>query len=294
MRPAELESLAARAVPGSGPLEFHRLGCGLVNESYWVRRDGRLYALRISAANPRDLGTDREWESRVLDLAVAAGLAPFIVYRDPLAGIMVSRWVSGRSWTPEEAKTREGIRKVAALLRRIQALPLPSPLRIMSPAAWTAYYREALAQRAVSSRRVTGLRPGADALLASYADFPAAPPVLCHSDLHLMNLIDCEGALLLLDWEYTHVSDPLWDLAGWCSNNDFGYDARQELLVSYLGRTALQEEWQRLEVLAALYDYICLLWCELYLCGRADGAGEGISQRMDVLAERLHARPVVG
>jgi len=287
MQPADLESLAARAVPGSGPVEFHRLGCGLVNESYRVQRDGQLYALRIAAANPQDLGTDRGWESRVLDFAVAAGLAPRIEYCDPLAGIMVSRWVSGRSWTSEEAKTQASIAKVAVLLRRIQALPLPSPARIMNPAAWIAYYREALAQGAVSSRHLSGSRSCADALLASYAVFPAAQPVLCHSDLHPMNLIDCEGSLLVLDWEYTHVSDPLWDLAGWSSNNDFGDDARHDLLASYLGRKAMQEEWPRLQVLAALYDYICLLWCELYLYRRPDGGDDGISQRMDLLAARL-------
>jgi thiamine kinase-like enzyme len=294
MQPAELEILAARAVPGSGPVEFHRLGCGLVNESYRVRRDGRLYALRIAAANPQDLGTDRGWELRVLEFAVAAGLAPVVEYCDPLAGIMVSRWIPGRSWTAEEAKTRASIAKVAVLAHRIQALPMPSPARMMSPAAWIVYYREALAQAAVSSRHLPGLRSCADALLASFAGFPAVQLVLCHSDLHPMNLIDCEGSLLALDWEYTHISDPLWDLAGWSSNNDFGDDARHALLASYLGRTEMQDEWRRLQVLAALYDYICLMWCELYLCRRQAGADDGISQRMDLLAARLRARPVVG
>jgi thiamine kinase-like enzyme len=294
MQPAELESLAAHAVPGSGPVEFHRLGCGLVNESYRVRRDGRLYALRITAANPGDLGTDRGWESRVLELAGAAGLAPRIEYCDPSIGIMVSRWVSGRSWTPDQAKTQASIAKVADLLRRIQALPLPSPARIMSPAAWILYYREALARGAVSNRHLSGLRSCAEELLASYAGFPAARRVLCHSDLHPMNLVDDEGSLLVLDWEYTHVSDPLWDAAGWSSNNDFGDDERRELLRAYLGRKATQDERQRLEILAGLYDYICLLWCGLYLYRRPDGADDGISQRMNLLAARLHARPVVG
>ncbi len=44
--------------------------------------------------------------------------------------------------------------------------------------------------------------------------------VVCHSDLHPMNLICGAESLILLDWEYAHVADPLWDLAGWSANND--------------------------------------------------------------------------
>ena len=46
------------------------------------------------------------------------------------------------------------------------------------------------------------------------------PRVLCHSDLHAANLVATERGLVLLDWEYAHVSEALWDLAGWACNND--------------------------------------------------------------------------
>ena len=79
-------SAVARHVPGEGTPEIERLGAGLVNETYRVLRDGRSYALRTSAANPYDLGVDREWEARVLEIAVAADLAPAVVYCDPQRG----------------------------------------------------------------------------------------------------------------------------------------------------------------------------------------------------------------
>jgi thiamine kinase-like enzyme len=294
MRSAELASLAARAVPGTGELDIHRLGSGLVNDSYRVRRDGRLYVLRVAAATSRDLGLDRAWESRVLEIAAAAGLAPIIEYSDPLAGILVARWAVGRSWTPQEAQGRDNILRIGLLARRIQTLPVPSPARTMSPAAWINYYRDALARRgAVSKQRLPGLQSRADALLAALMRFPAATPALCHGDLHPMNLIDRDGTLVALDWEYSHVSDPLWELAGWSSNNDLGPELRRELLASYMGRPTAPDDWSRLQVLAALYDYICLLWSELYLNQRPDGANEGISARVDLLAARFVKHPVV-
>jgi hypothetical protein len=41
--------------------------------------------------------------------------------------------------------------------------------------------------------------------------------------------------------------------------------ARHDLLESYLQPPPTPAEWSRLQVLAALYDYVCLLWSELYL-----------------------------
>jgi thiamine kinase-like enzyme len=296
MQPGELQGLAARTVPGDGAMEFRRLGGGLVNESYQVRRGGHLYVLRVAAANPEELGLDRQWESRVLESAMAAGLAPVIEFSDPLAGILVLRWVPGRSWTAQEVQAHANLEKVAHLTRQIQALPVPSPARHMNPAAWIGFYRHALARcGGDSGRQRFAMQAHEDGLLAALARFPTVTPVLCHGDLHSMNLVDSDRALVALDWEYSHMSDPLWDLAGWSSNNDLEHEHQRDLLASYLGRRPAPQERSRLRVLATLYDCICLLWSEIYLNQRPnanrgpDGASEAVAARMDLLKARLSA-----
>jgi thiamine kinase-like enzyme len=294
MQPDEVAQLAARTVPGSGPATLDRLSCGLVNTSYRVVRDGRLYVLRVASssasAGALEFGLDRAWEMRVLSVASGAGLAPAIEYCDPPAGILVVRWATGRSWSQDEVREPENIQRIGVLVRRIQALPTPAQPRTMSPAAWIDFYRQALERSA--ARAPPRALPSADALLAALERLPAASPVPCHGDLHRLNLIDGDGALLALDWEYSHVSDPLWDLAGWSSNNDLDDEARHGLLSSYLERPPAPADWSRLKVLAALYDHVCLLWSELYLNVRADGVDQGIIKRMQRLSARLEC-PVV-
>jgi thiamine kinase-like enzyme len=263
MQPDEVARIAARVVPGSGPAQIDRLSCGLVNTSYRVVRDGRLYALRVATLSALDLGLDRAWEMRVLEVASGAGLAPIIEYCDPTAGIMVLRWAMGRSWSPDEVQKPENIQRLGVLVRRIQALPRPEPPRVMSPAAWIDFYRHALERSTAHARQVPRSVSSADALLAALERLPAARAVLCHGDLHRLNLIDGDGALLALDWEYSHVADPLWDLAGWSCNNDLDDEARHGLLSSYLERPPAPADWSRLKILAALYDHVCLLWSEL-------------------------------
>ena len=137
------------------------------------------------------------------------------------------------------------------------------------------------------------LRTAAGKRLAALALLPSAEPVLCHSDLHTLNLIDRGQALVLLDWEYAHSADPFWDLAGWSANNDFGDPLRHEFLAAYNGRPPTPSEQFRLDLLVWLYDYIGLLWCEFCLARYAepgDAARDGIAERLRQLAARLNKR----
>jgi thiamine kinase len=296
---------AQRYVPGDGPVAVERLGRGLVNETHRVLRDGRLYSLRMPAAQPAPVGVDREWECRVLTVASAAGLAPVIERCEPRLGVLVARWEGGRALDAEEARQPETGARVAELARRVHALVLPGNARIVRAGDWIAYYREALERlplerkRAMERRRAPRTRgAAADAdLLQAEAErrlgalqaVPRGPDVLCHSDLHPANLVASERGLVLLDWEYAHVAEALWDLAGWACNLDLEPQAQVLLLASYLGRPAAREEQRRLEDLTWLYDYICLLWAEVY-CGATDASDRLILERGRVLAGRLASR----
>ena len=283
------EELALRWVPGGGPVTLKPLAAGLVNESYRVERDGRLYSMRL-AADALELGVDHEWECRVLQCAARAGLAPAVACCEPSRGILVAEWTGGHAWTSEELRLPDNIRALTGLLRRVHALPIPRPARIMSPAAWIALYGRAAARAGIPPAASAGLRGAADAHLGELAAIPSAHGVLCHSDVHRLNLAAGEG-LVLLDWEYAHVSDPYWDLAAWIANNDGTASFATDVLAGYLERPAREHESERLRLLIWLYDYVCLLWSELYLTQRACAPGGEVSARAGTLVRRLNGDP---
>jgi thiamine kinase-like enzyme len=303
-----VEEAARRYVPGDGGVSVERLGRGLVNESHRVLRDGRMYSLRMPAAQPAaghadaraatrvPIGVDREWECRVLAVASAAGIAPVIEHCEPRLGVLVTRWEEGHALSAEDARRPATGARVAQLARRVHALAPPGDRRVLRAADWIARYRDAFTRLPMDSRRAPRthvLVAGADQLyaearrrLGALEALPPAPAVLCHSDLHRANLVVSERGLVLLDWEYAHVSEALWDVAGWACNNDLEPHARVLLLASYLDRPATHEEEQRLEELAWLYDYVCLLWSAVY-CGATDASDRLILQRGCALAARL-------
>jgi thiamine kinase len=280
MAPDRAEEAARRYVPGVGAVSVERLGRGLVNESHRVVRDGRTYSLRMPAAESAAMGVDRDWECRVLALASAAGIAPLIERCEPRLGVLVAQWEEGRALRADEARRPDVSVQVAELMRRVHALPLPAGARELSPADWIAHYRHAL------KAGTDPLRAQVERRLRALEALPRGPRVLCHSDLHPANLVATERGLVLLDWEYAHVSEALWDVAGWACNNDLEPAARAFLLASYLGRPGSGDEARRLEDLAWLYDYVCLLWSEMYR--GAAGASDGrILERGRALAARL-------
>ena len=269
----DLQALCAAIVPGLGDIQIHALGRGLVNESYRVSRDGRDYALRVAVADGAAIALNRAWEAKLLNLAAEAGLAPAVRFFDGVSGVLLSDWLPGHSG----ADTLQ----IARLLKRVHALPIPQPPQRMTPAAWLEHY-DSLGAGNLSQRTA------AHRYLKEWAALPACTPVICHGDVHALNLIRTGDTLKLLDWEYAHVSDGYWDLAGWCANGDLEAPSQRRLLSEYLGGVPDERQWRRLELLRWLYDYICLQWSVLYLNGPSTGpAAAGVAQRAALLDARL-------
>ncbi|HEY2677194.1 MAG TPA: choline/ethanolamine kinase family protein [Steroidobacteraceae bacterium] len=277
MHEREIERLGRDIVPGAGNLKIEHLSSGLLNEVYRILRDDAAYVLRLATEHPVRPGLELPWVVEILESAAGAGIAPRLVHADPARGVLLLRWVDGRSWLPREAQTPACIVRMADLLRRVHALPIPAKARPTSPASWIEIYR---------GRPDSILQEIAASKTADLAALSKPRDVVCHSDLHLQNLIECDASLMLLDWEYAHVSDPLWDVAGWSANNDFDHESQRELLTAYLGKVAAADDLARFRLLCWLYDYVCLLWSGLYLASRGDPAGS-VAARATLLDARL-------
>jgi thiamine kinase-like enzyme len=285
MQLPEIERLCRAVVPGSGSIDLKALGAGPISETYRVARDGVAYTLKVAVEHHPDLRLDLPWEVRVLEAAASAGLAPRLVYCDLDGAVLLSCWAEGRSWVSHDAAAPANLARIAGLLRRVHALAVPMPARQVTPLQWIEIYAEALTRRDSGSSD-PALRRAALSRAQALAKLPRAAGVVCHSDLHVMNLIQDDDSLILLDWEYAHVTDPLWDLAGWCANNDFEAEMQRRLLTRYLGNAPIPSQWQRFRLLLALYDYVCLLWSQLYLTVPGEGA-DGVAERARLLDARL-------
>jgi len=253
--------------------------------------------MRVANADSGKFGVDRDWERRVLEQVARARLAPVVEVCLPADGVLVTRWVEGTCWSADEARQADTIAPVAALIRKIHSVRAPVLARAMTPARWIDLYRKALAQHesaGAAAQSLTALDEQVPRRQKAYERCGPKAATLCHSDLHRHNLIQSGDAFVVLDWEYAHVGDPFWDLAGWLSMNDLSGDVAERILTAYLARVPLDDERRRLRILHWFYDYVGLLW--IRLCGviRGSAAPVELGALAGILQARLEASSSAG
>ena len=88
-----------------------------------------------------------------------------------------------------------------------------------------------------------------------------AKRVPCHNDCLVDNwVLDEDGRLYLIDWEYSGMNEPMWDLSCLSIEAEYTEDNDDELLRAYFGHEVSKEEKKRF-IAAKLYvDYLWTLW----------------------------------
>ncbi len=241
---------AIARIPGVEPAKarYRPLGGGRSNRSWLVETEDRKLVLRLDGPQARAFGLDRHTELAILERASGQGIAPEVVYADPGAGILVYEYLPGRCWTRADLASDTNLEALAALFRRVHALPHSGVLFDAAGAA--ARYLERI--RGDESLFAIGQR---------CRDIVASAPAptgtaCCHNDVVAANVI-ATPALRLLDWEYACDNEPLFDLASLIGYHDLEAAQQGTLLRAYAGDLALRE---RLAEQLRLFDALQWLW----------------------------------
>jgi thiamine kinase-like enzyme len=90
----------------------------------------------------------------------------------------------------------------------------------------------------------------------------ASPTALvpCHNDPWPGNLLDADGRIYLIDWEYSGMNDPMWDLADLSVEAEFGLEQDRAMMQTYHGTGLSPALYSRLEVYKAMSDLHWSVW----------------------------------
>lgn len=253
------EGIAARAlrVDAAQIGRIERIKHGLTNESWRVHTaDAHAVIVRISNAAEALLRIDRRSEATVLAAVSAAQLGPEVLLCDPERRILVTRDL-GDTWAESDAHVGRNIRGIANLLSRLHALPAPPGVRHVDLTETVDGYLRALDERGDRSELMSPslrvrARNAAMALRHRSADR------LCHNDVHHLNVIG-NGSLHLIDWEYSGLGEPLFDLASLCVYHGYDSSERELLLDTYFAAPDPSAP-HRLELACWLFEYVRELW----------------------------------
>jgi thiamine kinase-like enzyme len=231
---------------------------GLTNRVFKVESHGEAFALRIPGEGSAAI-IDRRVEERNARAAAAVGVAPAIVHFGA-DGLMLTRFVEGAvTLSPERFRTRPGaVERAAAALCRLHetAQDFARDFRVF---AIVDDYAALLAARGALPEAVRETIADTTAIRAALLKQPAERRP-CHCDPTGPNLLDTGERVWLIDWEYSGMNDPMWDLAYLALEGRFDAPLDARLLQSYFGRAPGAAEAGRF----AVHKPLCLLLASLW------------------------------
>ena len=259
---------------------FEPIGGGGLNRSWRVDTGGRAYFVRLANPATRALGADGESEAALLAIAGARRIAPRLVLALPSEGLLVTEFLAGRMSGSDEVSQEGWLVRLARLLAELHALPPAPTVRRLDFSAQAAHLRALLDP---GPHAVDALARRADAVFARLR-VAGDDVALCHNDVHHANLVDHEGRLRLVDWEYGGVGDPVYDIAGFMCRHALDVRSTSVLLDAY--KPGIRRE--RLLDACWAYDYVQWLWYRL-ASQRATlpVTGAGFAARAVALGARL-------
>jgi len=253
---AEIKA-AIRALPALAGFDGvpQRMG-GLTNRVYQLGD----VVLRLPGVGTEDY-IDRANEAAAAMAADAAGVGPKVLHADAETGLMLTRFVpDAATMSPEAFRARKGSpARAGQAFARLHRSGAAFPARFELFAMIDDYLR-LLASKDVA------LPPGyhdvlveAEAVRAALSAHPL-PQAPCHCDPLCENFLDTGAGMWVVDWEYSGMNDPMWDLGDLSVEAGFDADQEAQMMQAYFGHAPNAQDQGRMVIYKAMCDLLWTLW----------------------------------
>jgi thiamine kinase-like enzyme len=257
-----------RRIEAAVPLELRRrrqvtsfgerLG-GLTNRNYKVYLGGEALVLRLPGKGTGRF-INRSTERANQEAAAKAGFTPSSLYFNGRTGVKITPYLSeARTLDPSSARQPEVAEAVASLLCRFHS----SSIRFVND--FDVFKLANVYERVAHSRfarffedyhRIRGRVLALERPLASIS----GEKVACHNDLIPENMLETGDGLTLIDWEYSGMNDPAWDIASFSLESGFDEAQERRFIKAYSGGVVQPRFSLRVEAYRLLQDYLWSLW----------------------------------
>ena len=235
-------------------LSVEQLG-GMTNQNYLVKTTNKQYIVKFFGKGTEKL-INRQDEKHNLELLKDLDLDVKNYLFDIEAGIKVNEYIES-AITLDSTSIKTKFDKIAPILQTIHASG--KELRgEFAPFEEIKKY-ESLIEEKIPYANYEAVRKEVFSLEKRLADL-GVDRKSCHIDLVPENFIESpQGRLYLIDWEYSSMNDPMWDLAALFLESEFTPQEEEDFLSHYESdQTPVSRE--KIVIYKILQDTIWSLW----------------------------------
>lgn len=253
-------------------LSVEQLG-GMTNQNYLAKTTNKQYIVKFFGKGTEKL-INRQDEKYNLELLKDLDLDVKNYLFDIEAGIKVNEYIES-AITLDSRSIKTKFDKIAPILQTIHASG--KELRgEFAPFEEIKKY-ESLIEEKIPYANYEAVREEVFALEKRLADL-GVDRKSCHIDLVPENFIESpQGRLYLIDWEYSSMNDPMWDLAALFLESEFTRQEEEAFLSHYESeQTPVSRE--KIAIYKILQDTIWSLWTVYKEEQGADFGDYGVSR----------------
>ena len=246
---------------------------GMSNKNFRVDYLGASYVLRLPGVASETM-VDRLNEYTNSQIACGLGVTPPIRYFDVETGVKLADFIEGaqplRQATVQRANVLD---QIAIILKKLHT----SSMRLSNDFnGFTELrkYEQTLKKIGISveDKKALLIVPKLQARLNELG-VSLAP---CHNDLVAENFIkSSSGHLYLIDWEYSGMNDPHWDIAALFLESSFTQESQAYFLARYYSNDVPKDTLEKIQIYQILMDLLWSLWTDIKEAGGEDFASYG-------------------
>lgn len=246
---------------------------GMSNKNFRVDYLGASYVLRLPGVASETM-VDRLNEYTNSQIACELGVTPPIRYFDVETGVKLADFIEGakplRQATVQRANVLD---QIAIILKKLHT----SSMRLSNDFnGFTELrkYEQTLKKIGISveDKKALLIVPKLQARLNELG-VSLAP---CHNDLVAENFIkSSSGQLYLIDWEYSGMNDPHWDIAALFLESSFTQESQAYFLARYYSNDVPKDTLEKIQIYQILMDLLWSLWTDIKEAGGEDFASYG-------------------
>ena len=235
-------------------LSVEQLG-GMTNQNYLVKTTNKQYIVKFFGKGTEKL-INRQDEKYNLELLKDLDLDVKNYLFDIEAGIKVNEYIES-AITLDSTSIKTKFDKIAPILQTIHASG--KELRgEFAPFEEIKKY-ESLIEEKIPYANYEAVREEVFSLEKRLADL-GVDRESCHIDLVPENFIESpQGRLYLIDWEYSSMNDPMWDLAALFLESEFTRQ-EEEAFLSHYDSEQTPVSREKIAIYKILQDTIWSLW----------------------------------
>jgi thiamine kinase-like enzyme len=236
-----------------------RFAGGLTNYNYFMNINGVEYVVR-QPGGMTNLMIDRKIEKENNRIASEFGLNSECVYFDEVSGIKISVCINNsKNIAQTDPSSLSNLRAVSALMKKTHSSPKHFPNSFHWEMELNKYEKIIQELKGGFFFDYTALKNQLiDFMQKNVKNIISVP---CHNDTVPENFVsDDSGRTYLVDWEYSGMNDPSWDVAAYILESRLSEEAIEYFLLDYYGKALTPEEILKIKCYMVAQDLLWMVW----------------------------------